>query len=81
MTKEAFDEWKDHPVTKEISLAITQVKQDLLEKVSTGVTIGQTADETHGMTNRMLGHIEGLDQLLGIDFPADEAETISEEDN
>jgi ABC-type antimicrobial peptide transport system permease subunit len=44
-----------------------------LEKVSTGATLGHTADVTHGMTCRAIGHVEGLDQLLAIHF--------SEEDN
>lgn len=77
LSKEAFDEWKEHPVTKEVFQALKIVKQDLLVKVSTGATLGQSADVTHGLTNRMIGHIEGLDQLLGIDF-TDEPESASE---
>lgn len=77
LSKEAFDEWKEHPVTREVFTALKLVKQDLLEKVATGATLGQSADVTHGLTNRMIGHVEGLNQLLKIDF-TDEAETDSE---
>lgn len=77
LSKEAFDEWKEHPVTKEVFTALKLVKQDLLVKISTGATLGQSADVTHGLTNRMIGHVEGLDQLLTIDF-TDEAEAASE---
>jgi hypothetical protein len=73
LTKEAFDEWKEHPVTQEIFTALRKVRSELLEKVSTGATLGHTADVTHGMTCRAIGHVEGLDQLLAIHF--------SEEDN
>lgn len=73
LTKEAFDEWKEHPVTKEVFAAFTKVKQDLLEAVANGTTLGHTADITHGLTNRMIGHVEGLNQLLNADF-ADESD-------
>lgn len=68
ISKEAFEEWKEHPVTKEIFSELKKVKKELLEQISTGATLGHSADVTHGLTNRMIGHIEGLDQLLGIDF-------------
>lgn len=77
LSKEAFDEWKEHPVTKEVFQALKLVKQDLLVKVSTGATLGQSADVTHGLTNRMIGHVEGLNQLLEIDF-TDDTESVSE---
>ena len=77
LTKEAFDEWKEHPVTREVFNRIKAVKQELLTQVSTGATLGHMADVTHGLTNRMIGHVEGLDQLLNITF-TDEPETDSE---
>ena len=68
ITKESFDEWKEHPVTKEVFTSLQRVKNDLLSNISTGATIGQNADVTHGLTNRMIGHVEGIDQLLTITF-------------
>lgn len=74
LTKEAFDEWKEHPVTKEIFNEIQKVKTALLNDVSAGATVGHSADVTHGLTNRMIGHIEGLDQLLNISFVSESEE-------
>jgi hypothetical protein len=68
LTKEAFEEWREHPVTKEIYTALEKVKVELLEKMADGITVGQSADVTHGLTNRMIGHVQGINQLLGIDF-------------
>ena len=68
ISAEQFAEWKTHPVTQEIFAEIEQVKKDLTDKLKQGNTIGDTAEKTHGMTNRMIGHIEGLDQLLGISY-------------
>jgi len=72
LTKEAFDEWKSHPVTKEIFEKIRLLRLELFKQIADGHTIGQSADVTHGLTNRVLGHVEGLDQLLGIDFTDEE---------
>lgn len=72
LTKEAFDEWKEHSVTKKIFAEVQKVKMLLLEKVSTGATLGHSADVTHGLTSQMIGHIEGLNQLLNISFVDEE---------
>jgi len=74
LTKEAFDEWKEHPVTKEIFTSLEKVKQDLLTNIATGATLGHTSDVTHGLTNRMIGHVEGINQLLEIDFTNSETD-------
>ena len=68
LSKEAFYEWKEHPVTKEVFVELNRVKQRLLLDLSTGVTLGHDADVTHGLTNKMVGHVEGIDQLLNIEF-------------
>ena len=68
ITKEQFLEWRAHPITieifKEINLSILNLK----DSISNGLTIGDTADITHGLTNRMLGQINGLNQLLSISY-------------
>jgi len=68
ISAEQFAEWKTHPVTKEIFGEIEQVKKELVAQMIHGSTIGYTAEETHGMTHHMIGHIEGLDQLLNISY-------------
>lgn len=68
ITKEEFDEWREHPTTKKIFAAVSDVKNTLVDSLVYGSTIGQKADITHGLTARMVGHIEGLNQLLDIKF-------------
>jgi hypothetical protein len=68
LTKESFEEWKEHPVTKEVFKSLEKVKKDLLASISSGTTLGHTADVTHGLTSRMVGHVEGINQLLEITF-------------
>jgi hypothetical protein len=68
ITKEQFVEWKTHPVTIEVYEEVVKAKQDLLKQLLQGVTIGQKADVTHGLTNRLIGQTEGLDQLLNLTY-------------
>ena len=68
ITNEQFAEWKANPVTQEIFTELQKIRDGLFEKISYGGTIGDTADQTHGRTNRMIGHLEGIDQLLNISF-------------
>jgi len=68
ITVEQFAEWKEHPVTKEIFAELQKVKQILQERLADGQTIGLQADDTHGKTNKLVGQIEGLNQLLNISY-------------
>ena len=68
ISKEAFDEWKEHPVTKEIFTEIKQTIEALKTNLSEGLTISFSAEETHGKTSHLVGQIEGLNQLLNISF-------------
>ena len=68
ITKEQFAEWKEHPVTKEVFDKIKETKDALVEKLAEGQTVAQNADVTRGLTNKVIGQIEGLNQLLNIEF-------------
>ena len=68
ITKEGFEEWKANPLTIEILEKVSETKEGLEEHLAAGGTLGPTADETHGLTSRMVGHIEGLNQILNIEF-------------
>ena len=68
LTKEAFDEWKEHPVTREIFTEINQTIEMLKTNLSNGLTISFSSEETHGKTSHLVGQIEGLNQLLNISF-------------
>ena len=72
INQEQFNEWAAHPVTIELFADIKRLKAELTEQILIGVTIGDTAERTHGMTNRLIGQIAGLDQLLNISFSDDE---------
>lgn len=74
ITAEQFAEWKEQPVTKEIFEALTDVKKSLVEKMAEGQTLGQSADVTHGLTSKMVGQIEGLNQLLNISYEQDDVD-------
>lgn len=68
ITSEQFQEWKAHPVTKEIFVELNKAKNELLEQLAIGNTIGINAESTHGLTNRTVGQIDGLNQLINISF-------------
>jgi len=74
ITKEQFSEWKASPVTIEIYKEVERAKQSLVSMLSKGTTIGQTAEETHGMTNRVIGQINGLNQLLNLTYEDEDNE-------
>ncbi len=75
ITAEQFAEWKEQAVTKEIFGLLNEVKKDLQERLSSGQTVAERADKTHGMTNKLVGQIEGLNQLLNISYEAEEIST------
>lgn len=68
ITKEQFQEWKTHPVTRELFKELKKTHQAMVDKLAYGNTIGDDAYLTHGLTNRVVGHIEGINQLLNITF-------------
>ena len=74
ITKEQFEEWKTHPVTIEIYEEIKKAKEVLLNNMSDGLTLGQKADVTHGLTNKLVGQVEGLNQLLNITYEDEDKE-------
>ncbi len=68
MTNETFQAWKSLSVTIEIYKKIEELKRTLEKAMGEGQTLCITADETHGSTARMIGNIEGLNQLLNISY-------------
>jgi len=81
ITAEQFAEWKAQPVTKEIFVELQKVKQVLQDRLADGQTIGLQADDTHGKTNRLVGQIDGINQLLNISYeqevPQDEVNEVT----
>lgn len=75
ITAEQFAEWREQSVTKEIFGELQMVKEDLQERLSSGQTLAQRADVTHGMTNKLVGQIDGLNQLLNISYVQDDLDS------
>jgi len=80
MNKEQFQEWKFNPTTIEIYKKLADVRDVLEKSLASGQTLCTTADETHGSTARMVGNIEGLNQLLNIEFIEEKSETEVSDD-
>jgi uncharacterized phage-associated protein len=80
ITSEQFQEWKTHPVTQEIFAELTKAKNDLMTQLAIGNTVGNTAEATHGLTNKTVGQIDGLNQLLNISFSDTELSTTNNND-
>jgi hypothetical protein len=78
MTNETFQGWKSLSVTIEIYEKLEELKRTLEKGMGEGQTLCITADETHGSTARMVGNIEGLNQLLNISYE-DEIEEKDDE--
>jgi len=68
ITKEQFAEWKEHPVTKEVMEEVKNKISELTERIIDGRTIGQSAEVTHGLTNKIIGQIDGLSKFHDYDF-------------
>lgn len=66
MRKEQFDEWHSHPATIEIFKELEDVREDLKEDLARGATLGSEVQ-----TARLVGNIEGLNQLLNIKYEGD----------
>jgi hypothetical protein len=71
---EQFAEWKEHPVTKEIFKEIRQCRDGLRDQLADGCTLGGNSHDTHGLTNRLVGQLDGLNQLLSISYAGAETE-------
>ena len=80
LTKEQFMEWKEHPVTKEVFNEVNLLIKALSKQLTEGQTINYDAAATYGLTNRVVGQLDGLKQLLNISY--EDAEDLDvEKDN
>ena len=71
ISAEQFQEWKNHPVTKELFVELKKSRQAIIDLLANGRSIGDDAQTTHGLTSKAVGQIEGLNQLLNISFEGD----------
>jgi len=74
ISAEQFAEWKEHPVTKEIFEELKGVRDSIKDQLANGNTVGPDAEATHGFTNRAVGQLTGINQLLLIHYGAEETQ-------
>jgi len=65
-------------VTEEVFMELESLRDALMSQLAQGHTVGETAEQTHGQTLRVIGNIEGLEQILNISY-AENAERWSNE--
>ena len=77
MNKEQFHGWKNDPITVEVMEKLEELKTSLGDSLISGNTVCTTVDETALLTAAITGKIQGLNQLLGLEFKED----FEEEEN
>lgn len=68
ITQESFHEWRSHPVTIEVYKALEDTKKLDEENLINGNTLCTDPGETSLLTARIVGKIQGLNQLLNISY-------------
>lgn len=63
MDKEQFEEWRANPGTVEVFEEVNKLREALKESLANGATLGSEVQ-----TARVVGNIEGLNQLLNIKY-------------
>ena len=66
LSKEEFQDWKDHPVTLKFFRVMAEVREDALQALANGVY----ADEP-GKQNILIGKINALTKVLETKFGED----------
>ena len=66
ITKEALEGWKADPTTSEILQEVVKLINGLTAALANGQTLSGDPGETLLNTSRMVGNIEGLNQILNI---------------
>lgn len=61
MTLEEYNDWKEHPVTKHITEYFLQLREDMIQSMGDGHTIG---DNTGENTALMVGKIAGMSYFI-----------------
>ena len=68
MNKETYQEWRNTSATVEVFAELDALKHALTDTLANGNTLSTTADETALLTARIVGKIDGLNQILGMDY-------------
>jgi len=68
MNKEQFHEWKSNPTTIEVFDEIFKLKVALSDALANGSTVSESIDGTAITTARIVGTIQGINQLLEYNY-------------
>ena len=63
MTRAEYLSWREHPVTEEMTRALSETREGIKEELASGASLGSMTD-----TARYVGNIEGLDFFLNHHF-------------
>lgn len=72
MNQEQFKEWRLSPTTVEIFEDIGKLKVALSDSLAGGDTVGESVDTTALVTARIVGTIQGINQLLEYNYEDEE---------
>ena len=64
MTNSEYLDWKQHPVTKEHLKYFTEVRDDMIESLANGHSLGENTERE---TALMVGEIAGLNYFINGD--------------
>ncbi len=69
INEEDFLEWMQHPITQSYFREVQQKVKDLILSFKDGATVNkENADFTVQETNKIIGKIEGLQEILDIEL-------------
>lgn len=66
-SREEWMEWSTHPTTRWFKWALTQVRQEVQDSLSTGATLRQASDDTAQATARAVGYVSGVGVALDLE--------------
>lgn len=67
ITREQFDAWKAHPVTRAVYERLRERRQGILEELGAGVTLSlDTSALTQALTAKSVSARETIDQILNL---------------
>jgi len=61
MELEEYKDWKEHPITKHLTQILTETRDDMIESLGNGHTVGENTGE---QTSLLVGKIAGLNYFI-----------------
>lgn len=67
LSKEEWQEWQGHPVTKWFRWAVREVSRQQQDYIGRGGTVRHASDDTAQATARAVGYLNGLSDVLELE--------------